>query len=135
MSEISTEFADLRNLIASEGTAVTPEDIDVYSKFQDTRNQTAKVNAVLSTWTQQEEHYRKARKVYANWIVGALLIQGVLVNIAFFLIGTEKIVVEPWVANSFILGVFGEMATLSLIVFKYFFPSSPSKLAALVEKL
>jgi hypothetical protein len=134
MSDPVSDSERLRSLVEFQGTEVTSKDIDAYSKYQDIGHKEKKLDTVLKAWTAQEDEYRKARKRYANCILGALLVQGIVVNVAFFLIGNKKIEVDPWVANSFILGVFAEMATLSLVVFKYFFPSSPSSLVSLVEK-
>jgi len=58
-----------------------------------------------------------------------------LVNFAFFAIGWGWITVSPWVANSFILAVFGEISGMVLLVVKYLFPKVSSDVLATLEKL
>lgn len=135
MSDPVSQSDRLKSLVEFVGTEVTSSDLDVYSKFQELENKGKKLGAILEAWTAQEDHYRKSRERYSNWIIGALLVQAVCINVAFFFIGFRIIEVDKWVANTFIIGVFGEMTSLTLIVFKYFFPSSPSKMAELVDKL
>jgi hypothetical protein len=135
MSDPIKSSARLSALVVAEGSPVTSKQIDNHARLMEIDQQDRKINAILNAWNAQESHYRVSRQKYADRIISGLLIQAVLVNVAFFLIGFGCITVQVWVANSFIIGVFSEMAALSLIVFKYFFPSSPSDIGKLVEKL
>jgi len=104
----------LKDLVTATMSEVTSDQIDNYAKLMEVERQDRKVTAVLKAWSDQEDHYRVARKKYADRIIVALLAQSGLVNIAFFLIGFSYLKIDIWVANSFILGVFSEMAALTL---------------------
>lgn len=68
------------------------------------------------------------REKYARWLMAALAIQAVLVNLVFVLIGFSVMTFEPWTARTFIMSVFGEIAALVLLVVKYLYTPSSDKI-------
>jgi len=121
--------------IAKVGPQVTSKDIDSYGKFRDIENKALKLQRLLKTWTAQQEAERKLRKTYATWLLVALSAQVVLINLAFFLLGLKVLNVEVWVANTFIIAVFTELASMTWFVVKYLFPKDSQGLLNLIEKL
>ena len=75
------------------------------------------------------------RQKYAKWLLAAMFVQMALVNLAFLAIGFGWIQINPWVANSFILAVFGEISGMVLFIVKYLFPKVSSDVLATIEKL
>jgi hypothetical protein len=59
----------------------------------------------------------------------------VVANTVFVLIGAGLLKFEAWVTNVFVVSVFGEVTGLVLIVVKYLFPQSVSKVLELLERL
>jgi hypothetical protein len=75
------------------------------------------------------------RKTYATALLAGLGVQMLLVNAAFFLIGFKLLQVEQWIANTFIMAVFAEIAGMTFFVIKYLFPKVSSDVLATLEKL
>jgi hypothetical protein len=59
----------------------------------------------------------------------------VIVNVSFFLIGAGTLQVEEWVANTFIIAVFGEVASLILVIVRYLFPKTGEEFPKIIEGL
>lgn len=126
---------ELLGKVASLGSSVTPGEIDAYDRFRGIEDRSFKLKTFLEAWERQHEEERKLRKKYATRILNALCVQGVLVNISFFAIGFNWIKVEPWVANSFILAVFGEIAGISFFVVKCLFPKPQADVLSNIHTL
>ena len=103
--------------------------------MEDIRNRSRKVQTVLDTWETQQTHERALRSRYANYLLVVLSLQIVLINIAFFCIGLGYLVIDKWVATTFIMAVFFEITTLVLVVIKYLFPKVGTEVLDLIEKL
>jgi hypothetical protein len=125
----------LKNRIIGVGGEVRPEDVDVFGRIREIEDKSYKLRTVLDAWERQQSEERALRQGYAKKILIALFVQMGLVNIAFFAVGFRWIAVEPWVANTFIMAVFGEIAAMALIVIKYLFPAVGSDVLSLIEKL
>lgn len=126
---------EVDELVAKIGRAVTSGDVDVYRHVREIEDKSYKIRTIVSSWEGQQKEERQLRRGYAKWLLVALLAQMFLVDVAFFLIGCGLISVDRWVAESFIIGVFGEVATMTLIVVKYLFPETGSQILSLIEKL
>lgn len=75
------------------------------------------------------------REKYATYLILAMALQALVINVAFVLIGCGILTFEPWTAKTFIVSVFAEIAAMVLIVVKYLFtPSSDKVLQYLREK-
>lgn len=110
-------------------------DIDHLERMEDIRNRSRKIKTVLSAWETQQKEERGLRRTYANYLLAALFLQILLINAAFFGIGAGYLVVEKWVANTFIMAVFFEVVALVLVIVKYLFPKVGSEVLNLIEKI
>lgn len=126
---------EVKQLVAKVGSAVTSADVDVYRSVREIEDKSFKVRTVMGAWEGQQREERQLRRGYAKWLLIALLAQMFVVDIAFFLIGWSVITVDRWVAEAFILGVFGQVSAMTLIVIKYLFPETGSQILSLIEKL
>lgn len=135
MSDVGTIPETLKNHVLGVGGEVRPEDVDVYGRLREIQDKSYKLRTVLEAWERQQSEERALRQGYAKKILIALFVQMGLVNVAFFAIGLGWLVVEEWVANTFIMAVFGEIAAMGLIVIKYLFPKVGSDVLGLIEKL
>ena len=63
----------------------------------------------------------------------ALFLQVAFVNIFLIGLGLGWFKVEQWVANTFVVSVFGEIAGCALIVVKYLFPKAGTELFSILE--
>jgi len=135
MSEAVTIPETLKNRVVGIGGEVRPEDVDVYRRLREIEDKSYKLRTVLEARERQQSEERALRQGYAKKLLIALFAQMGLVNIAFFLIGFRWLAVEVWVANTFIMAVFGEIAAMALIMIKYLFPEVGSDVLGLIEKL
>lgn len=126
---------ELQAKVLAVGSSVTPQDVDTFDRLQEISDRSAKLRTILEAWERQHREERKLRQTYARWLLGGLGVQGLLVNVAFFMIGFAAISVDPWVANSFILAVFGEIAGMVFFIVKYLFPKVSADVLATLEKL
>lgn len=104
------------------GRAVTPDEVDTYGKLMEIEDSSHINRTFISAWEKQQNQERALRNSYAKWLLIAVFVQAILINIVFFFIGFGVIVVEHWVATSFILGVFAEITTMTTIIVRHFFP-------------
>ncbi len=135
MSEVVTIPDNLKSRVLGVGGEVRPEDVDVYGRLLEIEDKSYKLRTVLEAWERQQSEERALRQGYAKKILIALFVQMGLVNIAFFAIGLRWLAVEAWVANTFVMAVFGEIAAMALIVIKYLFPQVGSDALGSIEKL
>jgi len=109
--------------------------VDTYGRLQEIFDKSAKLQRILEAWERQHTEERSMRRTYAKWLLIALFIQAFIVNVAFFAIGFGYLTVSEWVANSFILAVFGEIAAMTFFIIKYLFPKTSADVLATLEKL
>lgn len=116
---------------------VTSEELEVKDirELSEIAGQKYKLEVVLENWNDQHQEERRLRKKVAWTILVTLLIQIFLINLSFFLIGFGWMEVEQWLATSFILAVFVEIISLTLIVLKYLFPDIAGEMIAMVKSL
>ena len=125
----------LRDKVKSVGAAVTREDLDAYGRLREIEDKSHKLQMILEAWRLQHAEERAMRKTYATAMLAGLGTQALLVNAAFFLIGFKLIQVDQWVANTFIMAVFAEIAGMTYFIIKYLFPKVSSDTLAMLEKL
>jgi hypothetical protein len=125
----------LRDKVKSVGSAVTREDLDAYGRLREIEDKSYKLQKILEAWQNQHREERAMRKTYATALLAGLGVQMLLVNAAFFLIGFKLLQVEQWIANTFIMAVFAEIAGMTFFVIKYLFPKVSSDVLATLEKL
>lgn len=132
--------ADLPDAIKDKVVSVgkplnSGKDIDHYERLEDIRNRSKKLRTVLTAWETQQREERGLRRFYAKGLLGALFVQILLVNAAFFAIGLGYLTVDKWVATTFIMAVFVEIVALVTVVNKYLFPKVGSEVLDLIEKM
>ena len=135
MEEAVTVPQSLKDQVVGVGGKVRAEDIDAYGRLREIEDKSHKLRTVLEAWERQQSEERTLRGSYATKLLIALFVQIGIVDIAFFGIGAGFLEVPEWVANTFIVSVFGEIAAMALIVIKYLFPQVGGDLLALIEKL
>lgn len=120
-----------------------PSDLQYYSQQQieawgvwlQASDKSLRMRTMLDAWREQQGHERRLRSLYAALLVMVLFAQVCMANAAFLLIGYQRIVVSPWVADVFFLGVFGQITSMIFLILRYLFPDKPSGLAELLERL
>ena len=128
-------FKDTKNIVAEIGSAVTSDDIDTYRQIREIEDKSYKLKIELDAWKAQKKEERKWRNIYAGVLLLFLFIQIVIVNVSFFLIVAGTLKVEEWVANTFIIAVFGEVASLTLVIVRYLFPKTGEEFPKIIEGL
>jgi hypothetical protein len=101
---------------------------------QDVKDKSHAIRAMVGAWKKQQDEERRLRARYATWLLAAMSFQVLCLIAAFFLIGTGVLHVDQWVATAFMVGIFSEVAAMTLIVVKYLFPPVPHDIAGLLEK-
>ena len=120
---------------ATLGPPVTSDQVDTYGRLQDIEARSKKAHVLLDAWERQHNEERNMRHVYAGWLLFALLLQMLFVNLIVFLMGIQYLNVEHWVAQTFIVSVFGEIAAMTFWIVKFLFPKVSSDVLSVVEKL
>ncbi len=116
------------------GEPVTSEQIDNIGKLQDIQERAKHHRTIVSAWKQQQDQDRKMRKLYANWLMGAMSVQVLAINIIFVLIGCGVLKYEPWTANTFVMATFAEISAFILLVVKYLFPATSDRILELIDR-
>jgi len=126
---------ELRQQVEALGQAVTPADVDTYGRLRQIEDRSFKLRTIVEAWERQHNEERKLRRNYATGLIVGLFAQVAFVDFAFLAIGFEWITVERWVATTFLLAVFGEVAAMCFVVVKYLFPGVGGEIVRLIEKL
>ena len=133
--ELEVNRALRENVNAIVEGPVTSEQVDTYGKLREIEDKSKKARVLLDAWERQHNEERNLRKHYAAWLLFALLLQMLFVNLSFFLIGIEYLKIEQWVAQTFIVSVFGEIAAMVFWIVKFLFPKVSADVLTVVEKL
>ena len=94
-----------------------------------------KIDTIFSHWKTEADEVRNARKPVAYWLLGAMISQGILADVAFFLLGLGYLQVDEWTARIFIMSVFAELAAMVFFIVKYLFSRTDRDLLNLIEKI
>ena len=134
MSDAPIELPEsIKPLVLSVGAKVTSAELSNYATLRTIEDRSFKIRTLVNAWEHQHTEERDLRKTYGRWILVGLLAQMISVNLAFYLIGFGVMKVEVWMANSFIMAVFGEIAAMSFFVIKHLFPKVESELLEHLE--
>ena len=125
----------LRSLVTDVGDPITPDDLQVYERLQDVSDRSYKLRTIVDAWGGQNTEERKMRRQFASAILIALFFQILIVNVSFFLIGLGILEVTEWVAQTFIISVFGEIVGMTMLVLRYLFPKIGSDVLELLKNL
>jgi hypothetical protein len=82
----------LQALVKDLGRPVSPEDIDTYGRLQEIQDRSHRVRAIVKAWKDQQTQDRKLREKYAHWLIIAMAVQAVVVNLVFVLLGLSVLV-------------------------------------------
>jgi hypothetical protein len=126
--------AAVRRVPRKVGGSLTSDQIDDLGKLQDIRERSKHHRTIVNAWRQQQEQDRKMRRQYATWLMVAMSLQSVAINVVFVLIGCGVLKFDQWTTNTFIVSVFAELSTLVLLVVKYLFPSTTDKILDLIDR-
>ncbi|MBI1917274.1 MAG: hypothetical protein HYS12_21450 [Planctomycetes bacterium] len=125
----------LKNLVQDVGKPVSSSDVDSYGKLRQIQDRSHQIRTIVKAWKDQQAQDRKMRERYAIYLIVAMGVQALVVNVVFVLMGCGVLSFEAWTAKTFIMSVFAEIAAMVLIVVKYLFtPSSEKVLQFLDEK-
>jgi hypothetical protein len=125
----------LKNLVQNVGEPVSSADVDTYGKLRQIEDRSHQIRTIIKAWKDQQAQDRKMRERYANYLIFAMGLQALVMNVIFVLMGCDALTFEPWTARIFIVSVFAEIASMVLIVVKYLFtPSSDKVLQFLRER-
>jgi hypothetical protein len=125
----------LSTQVVGIGSKVHAEDVDTYGKIREIEDKSHKLRTVLDAWGTQQGEERELRKSYASKLIIALVVQLVIVDGVFIVMGAGGLTIPESVANTFIVSVFGEIAAMALIVTRYLFPKVGVEVLNLIEKL
>lgn len=126
---------DLPSNVIQIGSEVSTNDIDSYLKLRDAEDKRFKLKTVLDAWSLQQKEDREMRKRYATFFILILVAQIIFINIAFFFIGFGLINVKPTTLNIFIISVFGEIVSMTLVILKYLFPKTGAEIIRLFKNM
>ncbi len=116
------------------GRAVTSKQIDHLGRLQDIQERGKHHRTIINTWKNQQNQDRSMRKLYATWLMIAMSVQIVAINLIFVLIGCSILKFEPWTANTFVMAVFAEISALALLVVRYLFPATSDRVLELIDR-
>ncbi len=127
----------IQEIIEKQGVevrdSVTSDDIDNLGKLSDIQERVKHHRTIVNAWKQQQDQDRKMRKLYASWLIGAMSVQVVAINVIFVLIGCSVLRFEQWTANTFVMATFAEISALVLLVVKYLFPATTDRILDLID--
>lgn len=126
---------NLNKIVLSVGPSMSSEEIDTYGKFKEIEDRSYKLKKILDAWERQHTEERKLRVTYAKYLLSAIFVQLVLVNLVLFLLGFGIIKLEQWMANIFVVSVFAEIVGMAHIILKYLFPKLGGEVLELLKSL
>jgi hypothetical protein len=125
----------IKELVTTIAEPVTSDDIDTYRQLREIEDRSYKLRTIIGAWERQQGEERKLRRSYAGWLLFLLFLQVILVNAGFLLVGLKYLIIEEWVAKTFIIAVLGEIAGMTLVVVRYLFPKGANNFPNIIEKL
>jgi hypothetical protein len=114
---------------------IRPGDVsaDEWVKISDARMRRDMVDRVLDKWGQQQDEDRKLRRFVAIWLLGLMTVEVGVLFVAFLVLTyvPPSIEINQWLASSFVVGVFGQVAAMAFAVIGYLFPKTQTRRDAL----
>lgn len=135
MARSEQQPSDVPDRVQSLGVPVTSEEVDTYRRYREIEDRSFRLRTVVTAWESQQSEERRLRRSYGTAILVALCLQSLLVDILFILIGLGRITIAPWVANTFIVSVFGQIVGLAVVVVRHLFPQPSSEILRLIERI
>jgi hypothetical protein len=126
---------EIQDFVKAIGDPVTLDQLDNFGKYKKIHDKSFRLRTVVEAWKDQQTEDRKMRKAFAIAILIALFLQVLVINTAFFLVGFNVISVPHWVASTFIVSVFTEIISMTMLVLRYLFPKVGTGVMSLIKKL
>ncbi|UYZ61597.1 hypothetical protein [Hymenobacter weizhouensis] len=126
---------ELRDQVEAVGPPVGPGELESFERVTRARDQSYKLQTLVTAWKLQNEAERQLRQKVAWYILGALAFQLLLVNTCYFLIGFGVLRVDADLSKIFVLAVFAEVVAMVLIVLRYLFPQIGNEFLQLIKEL
>ena len=123
-----------KDKVASVGDPVTSDEIVTYRQLREIEDRSYQLRTIVGAWETQQAQERMLRRSYAGWLLVLLFFQVIVINVVFFLIGLKYLIVEEWLAKTFIIAVFAEIAAMTLVVVRYLFPRVVADFRNVIEK-
>lgn len=114
---------------------VTSGQLETYRVINEIEQKRLKSLRVLGIWEQLQESERRLKTKVAWCILGAMFLELCVGNMAFYLIGSRAIAVDQWLAKTFIIGMYGQIISITVIVVKSLFPSPKSDVLTELNKM
>lgn len=76
----------LKNLVQNVGEPVSSADVDSYGKLRRIEDRSHQVRTIVKAWKDQQVLDRKMRERYANYLILAMGLQALVMNVIFVLI-------------------------------------------------
>ncbi|REJ06929.1 hypothetical protein [Halobacillus trueperi] len=103
---------------------VTKDQLETYKVIHETNLKKQKTDTVLEVWRNQQDLERNMRKIYARWILIALVAELIVGNGIFILVACGVFTLEEWVVNVFFTGMYAQIISITVIVVRNLFPNS-----------
>lgn len=126
--------------IKSIADEVSSEEIEAYKEVTQAQDRRYKLEKILGVWEDLQQSERILRRNSAYVIFGALFIELILGNWAFFELGFgQKTILDPWIVKTFFIGMYTQIISIAMFVVKYLFPApkqdAGSQLNDMITKL
>jgi hypothetical protein len=122
-SAIHSFSEDAKELIF-QVTGPEAHTIDDLIKAQEATDRSHKVHAFIAAWSNQQDHERRLRRLYALCFAVFLGLQILALNALFYFIGMRILTFSDSTIGVFFVSVFGEITALVLIITKHLFPGN-----------
>jgi len=121
---------DIRDVLPAGVLGITseiqPEHLENARILQTMRDDSWALQAVVTAWKDERDLDRSLREKYAQATLLGLGVEIVFAIVSFFLIGSGCLKVDQWVANTFFVVVFMQIAAAAHAIIKYLFPAGRS---------
>jgi hypothetical protein len=133
--EVPTKLPSQVVKSVDESELSNTEDLKRKAREQNLKHRDISLKALVDAWNRQQEQDRETRRNYAKRLLGILIAQIFVINLAFFLMGWGLLKVQEGTAKTFIISTFLEISSLVLIVVKYLFPVTSDKVLEVIDRL
>ena len=120
----------LRGVVRPVSTA----QVVAFGMLREIRDRSYRIRTIVKAWKDQQTQDRAMRERYANYLIVAMGVQALIVNVVFVLIGANVLTFEAWTAKTFIMAVFAEIAAMVLLIVKYLFTRSSDKVLQFLDE-
>src|SRR5438477_13005173 len=91
--------AGLKDLVQDVGKPVSSSDVDSYGKLRQIQDRSHQIRTIVKAWKDQQVQDRNMRERYATYLIVAMAMQALVVNVVFVLMGCGVLTFEAWTAK------------------------------------